>query len=83
MRQEIASYLQYHSPWAFEENKKSKKNHEKIPPHRKNTPRNPHQTVDRDYLETTREKRVPRLSTPSPASIDPGFVEIGLVHLSQ
>ena len=61
--------------------KRTKKN-EKICP-TENTPRNPHQPSDCDQLETARDKNVPRVSPYSPASIDPGFVEIGLVQLSQ
>ena len=48
-----------------------------------NSPRNPQQPGDRDHLETTRnETRLTRCPY-SPASIDPGFVKIGLVPLSQ
>ena len=46
-----------------------------------NTPRNPQQHGDRDHLETARD--VPRVSLYSPASIDPGFVEIDFAQLSQ
>ena len=59
-------------PCAFEETKKTKK----IRP-TQNTPRNPQQPGDRDYLETARD-HVPRVSPYSPASIDPGFAEIGI-----
>ena len=48
-----------------------------------NTPRNPQQPGDRDYLETARDKPRPTRIPFSPASIDTGFVEIGLVQLSQ
>ena len=47
------------------------------------TPRNPHQRSNRDHLETARENHVPCLSPYSPASIDTGFVEIGILQLSQ
>ena len=46
-----------------------------------NTPRNPQQPGDTSRWLAT--KHVPRVSPYSPASIDPGFVEIGLVQLSQ
>ena len=62
------------------ENKSKKQKIEKSRP-TENTPRNPHQPSDRDHLETAREK--PRPTRYSPASIDTGFVEIGLVQLSQ
>ena len=62
--------------------KSENKKHEKLRPTR-NTQRNPQQPGDRDHLETAREKHVPRVSPYSPASIDPGFVEIGFVQLSQ
>ena len=49
-----------------------------------NTSQNPQKPGDRDHLETACEKtRPPRFSPYSPASIDAGFVEIGLVQLSQ
>ena len=48
-----------------------------------NTPRNSQPFGDRDQLGTARAKHVPRVSPHSPASIDPGFVEISLVQLSQ
>ena len=62
--------------------KNEKKTRKKIHPIQ-NTRRNPQQPGDRVQLETTCEEHVPRVSPYSPASIDPGFVEIGLVHLSQ
>ena len=46
-----------------------------------NTPRNPQHPAERDHLEKV-TKHVPRVSPYSPASIDPGFVEIGLVQPS-
>ena len=47
-------------------------------------PRNPQQPGDRDPLETANvTKHVPRVSPYSPAFVDPGFVEIGLVQLSR
>ena len=65
-------------PCAIEE-KKTRKN----PPH-PNTPRIPQQPTDHDHLETARDETRPtRYSPYSPASIDFGFVEIGLVQLSQ
>ena len=48
-----------------------------------NTQRNPQPSGDRDQLETARGETSPtRYSPYLPASIDPGFVEIGLVQLS-
>ena len=46
-----------------------------------NTPRNPQQPGDHDHFETTCDETLPRISPYSPASIDPGFVEIGIVQL--
>ena len=45
-----------------------------------NGPRNPHQPSDRDHFKPA---RVPRVSPYLPATIDTGFVEVGLVLLSQ
>ena len=59
--------------------KKHEKKHEKIRP-TQNTPRNPQQPGDRVQLQTACKETRP---THSPASIDPGFAEIGLVQLSQ
>ena len=67
-------------PYAFEE-KKSEKEHE-LPPH----PKNNHEIRISPATATTSRRRatkhVPRVSPYSPASIDPGFVKIGLVQLS-
>ena len=60
------------------EEKKNEKSHRT-----QNTPRNSQQLGDRDHLETAFDEHVPRVRPHSPASIDPGFVEIGLVKLSQ
>ena len=57
------------------------KNKKKIRP-TQNTPRNLQQPGDRDHLETAR-RNTSHVSSYSFASIDPGFVEIGLVQLSQ
>ena len=62
--------------------KKSKKKHEKKRS-TQNTPRTPQQQGDRDYLGTARDETRPTRWPISPASIDPGFVKIGLVQLSQ
>ena len=51
-------------------------------PHHKNTRRNPQQPGARDHLETAR-RNTSHVSSYSSASIDPGFMEIGLVQLSQ
>ena len=48
-----------------------------------NTRRKPQQPSDRDQLVTTRNEHVPSVSPHSPASIDPGFVKIAVVQLSQ
>ena len=63
--------------------KKKKKKNTKKSRRIQNTPRNPQQPGDRDHLEMACHEHVPRVSPYSPASIDPGFVEIGLVQLSQ
>ena len=65
------------------ENANSWKAREKIRP-TENTPRNPHQPHDRDQLDTPRDKKkAPRVGPYSPAYMDPGFMEIGFVQLSQ
>ena len=56
---------------------RKKQKQQKIHP-AQNTPRYPQQPGDRDHLETARDE-----THSTPASIDPGFVEIGLVQLSQ
>ena len=61
---------------------RKKKKKEKIRP-TQNTPRNPQQPGDRDHMRRLATKHVPRVRPYSPASIDPGFVEISLVQLSQ
>ena len=48
-----------------------------------NTPRNPQQPGDRDPSRQRAKHHVPRVSPYSLASIDTGFVDIGLVQLSQ
>ena len=65
-------------PWAFEEKKNTKKS----------APPKTHHESHSSPATTTALRRhvmkhVPRLRPHSPASIDPGFVEIGLVQLSQ
>ena len=58
-----------------------KKSGKKTKKHRtQNTPRNPQQVTT---SRRRAKKHVPRVSPCSPASIDTGFVEIGLVQLSQ
>ena len=66
-------------PCAFEEKSNRKKKTRKIPPHPKHTTKSTAATTS-GRLAT---KHVPRVSPYSPASIDPEFVEIGLVQLSQ
>ena len=58
------------------------KKHEQIR-RTQNAPRNTQQPVDRATSRWRVTKHVPRASPYSPASIDPGFVEIGLVQLSR
>ena len=69
-------------PCAFEEKKQRKKKKKKSTP-----PRTHHKSRSSPVTSTTSRRRakkhVPRVSPYSPASIDPGFVEIGLVQLSQ
>ena len=48
-----------------------------------NTPQNPQQPGARDHLETVCDETRPTYQATSPASIDPGFVKIGHVQLSQ
>ena len=61
-----------------------KKTKKKTKPRRTfNTPRNPQQPGDRDHLEKAYGETRPTPSPYLPASRDPGFVEIGLVQLSQ
>ena len=63
--------------------KKSRKKNTKKSRPTENTPRNPHQAATATISRQRATKRVPRVSPYSPASIDPEFVEIGLVQLSQ
>ena len=69
-------------PCTFEEKKIEKKTQKKIRP-----PKTHHEihsspaTASNSRQRT--KKHVPRVSPYSPASVDPGFVEIGLVQLSQ
>ena len=63
--------------------KSGKKNTEKKIHPTQNTRRNPQQLGDRVQLETACEETHPRVRPYSPASIDPGLVEIDLVQLSQ
>ena len=70
-------------PCAFEEKKKSNKKSRKSPP-----PPKTHREIHGNPATATTSrqramKHVPRVSPYSPASVDPGFVEIGLVRLSQ
>ena len=64
------------------EEKTNKKN-EKNPPHRNHTTKPASAQRPQTTSRQLTTKRVPRVSPYSPASIDPGFVEIGLVQLSQ
>ena len=63
--------------------RKSRKTKHEIPPH----PKKYHEIHSSPATATTSGRRatkhIPRDSPYSPASIDPGFVEIGLVQLSQ
>ena len=61
---------------------RKKQKQQKIHP-AQNTPRYPQQPGDRDHLERRATRHIPRVSPYTPASIDPGFVEIGHVQLSQ
>ena len=70
-------------PCAFELKKIEKKQEHKNP-----SPLKTHNEIHSSPATATTSrpratKRVPRVSPYSPASIDPGFVEIGLVQLSQ
>ena len=65
-----------------------KKKHTKKKNSKKSAPPNTHHEthISPATATTSRQratKRVPRVCPYSPASIDPGFVEIGLVQLSQ
>ena len=82
MRQEAASHLQ--QAVSFEEEKKLKKKKIK----KKFAPSKTHHEIHSSPATATTSRRratkhVPRVSPYSPASIDTGFVEIGLVQLSQ
>ena len=70
-------------PCAFEEKKIETKKNTKI-----SAPPKTHHDIHSNPATATNSrwraaKHVPRVSPHSPASIDPGFVEIGLVQLSQ
>ena len=69
-------------PCAFKKKIGKKKQHEKIRP-TENTTRNPHQPSDCNHSRQRATKRVPRVSPYLPDSIDPVFMAIGLVQLSQ
>ena len=58
--------------------KKTKKN-AKIPPHKIHHEIYSSAATTTTHPETAREETRPRVSPYSPASIEPGFVEIGLV----
>ena len=65
-----------------------KKNTEKKNTEKKSTPPETHHEIHSSPATATNSrpharKHVPRVSLQPPASIDPGFVEIGLVQLSQ
>ena len=60
-----------------------KKKHEKIPPHPRRTTKSTALPVIVTTSRRRAAKHVPRVNPHLPASIDPGFVEIGLVQLSQ
>ena len=70
-------------PWVFEEKRNRIKKHGKIIRPTQNTPRNPHQPATASNSRPHTRKHVPRVSPYSPASIDPGFVEVSLLQLSQ
>ena len=57
------------------------------PPEKPTAPKTQHEFHSTPAIETTSKRRatkyVPCVRPYSPASIDPGFVEIGLVQLSQ
>ena len=63
--------------------KKNEKKTRKNPPHPKHTTKSAAARQPRPPRDGARKKHVPRISPYLPASIDPGFVEIGLVQLSQ
>ena len=67
---------------------RSKKKIEKNKNNKKSTPPKTHHDIHSSPATATTSrqratKHAPRVSSYSPASIDPGFVEIGLVQLSQ
>ena len=73
-------------PCAFEEGKKTQKSKKTKKSRRtQNTPRNPQLLSPATATNSRRRatKHAPRVSPYSHASIDPGFVEIGFVQLSQ
>ena len=84
MRQELASYL--HQAMCVRRKKKIEKKKEKK--HEKSAPPKTHHEIHSSPVTATTSRRramkhVPRVRPHSPASTDPGFVEIGLVQLSQ
>ena len=68
-------------PCAFEKKRKEKKNKKSAPSGTHHENHSSQATATNSRWRAT--KQGPRVSPYSPASIDPGFVEIGLVHLSQ
>ena len=66
---------------------KKKKKSKKKPPKKSAAPKTHHEIYSSPATATNSRRRatkhVPRVSPYSPASTDPGFVEIGLVQLSQ
>ena len=70
-------------PSALDEKKKSKKKHTKksTPPRTRHENHSSLATATNSRRRAT--KHVPRVSPYSPDSVDPGFVEIGLVQLSR
>ena len=72
-----------YSRCAFEEKKNRKKKNKKNP----TAPKTHHEIHSSPATATTSRRRstrhIPRVSPYTPASIDPGLVEIGLVQLSQ
>ena len=81
MRQEALSYLQQ-AVCVRRKKKRRKKNTKKCAP-----PKTHHESHSSPATATTSRRRakkdVPRVSPYSPASMNPGFVEIGLEQLSQ
>ena len=63
--------------------KKKRKNKHKISPQQKYATKSTGTLATATTLRRRATKHVPRVRPYSPASIDPGFVEIGLVQLSQ